>query len=163
MHSFFQVCAFDAPGTEWIRHWILGGRNVSLRPNYPGSTRGNIPGYNLKSHRAKPGALPNLVSRFSRSRGQTPASLAAQSCTWTANKHTTPVGFEPARGDPSGLARRRLDHSAEVWWRSAPPRNYSAHGAKNSVATITTHSPPPLRESTPIMAFARAVTMSRVH
>ena len=67
MHSFFQVCAFDAPGTEWIEHWILGGRNVSLRPNYPGSTIGNIPGYNLKSHRAKSGALSSLVSRFSRS------------------------------------------------------------------------------------------------
>ena len=65
---------------------------------------------------------------FKKQRGQTPASLAAQSCTWTANKHTTPVGFEPARGDPSGLARRRLDHSAEVWWRSAGLRISSPSG-----------------------------------
>ena len=27
---------------------------------------------------------------------------------------TTPVGFEPTRGDPIVLAARRLDHSAEV-------------------------------------------------
>ena len=27
---------------------------------------------------------------------------------------TTPVGFEPTRGDPIGLAGRRLDHSAKV-------------------------------------------------
>ena len=27
---------------------------------------------------------------------------------------TTPVGFEPTRGDPIGLAGRRLSHSAKV-------------------------------------------------
>ena len=27
---------------------------------------------------------------------------------------TTPVGFEPTRGDPIGLAGRRLNHSAKV-------------------------------------------------
>ena len=29
-------------------------------------------------------------------------------------KTTTPAGFEPARGDPIGLAGRRLNHSAKV-------------------------------------------------
>ena len=29
-------------------------------------------------------------------------------------KKTTPVGFEPTRGDPIGLAGRRLNHSAKV-------------------------------------------------
>ena len=104
MHSFFQVCAFDAPGTKWIRHWILRGRNSSFRPNYPGSTRGNIPGYNLKSHRAKPGGLPNLVSRFSRSRGakhqqalQHNRALGPQTNTrhlWVSNpREETPVAW----------------------------------------------------------------------
>ena len=33
---------------------------------------------------------------------------------------TTPVGFEPTRGDPIGLAGRRLSHSAKVSldWRA---------------------------------------------
>ena len=30
------------------------------------------------------------------------------------NKQTTPVGFEPTRGDPIGLAGRRLNRSAKV-------------------------------------------------
>ena len=30
------------------------------------------------------------------------------------NAKTTPVGFEPTRGDPIGLAGRRLNHSAKV-------------------------------------------------
>ena len=30
------------------------------------------------------------------------------------SEKTTPVGFEPTRGDPIGLAGRRLNHSAKV-------------------------------------------------
>ena len=30
------------------------------------------------------------------------------------HQNTTPVGFEPTRGDPIGLAGRRLSHSAKV-------------------------------------------------
>ena len=30
------------------------------------------------------------------------------------NKITTPVGFEPTRAKPNGLAGRRLNHSAKV-------------------------------------------------
>jgi hypothetical protein len=35
---------------------------------------------------------------------------------WVARKQSkpTPVGFEPTRGDPIGLAGRRLNHSAKV-------------------------------------------------
>jgi hypothetical protein len=29
-------------------------------------------------------------------------------------EESTPVGFEPTRGDPIGLAGRRLSHSAKV-------------------------------------------------
>ena len=32
---------------------------------------------------------------------------------------TTPVGFEPTRGDPSGLAGRRLNRSAKVSYAHA--------------------------------------------
>ena len=31
-------------------------------------------------------------------------------------RQATPVGFEPTRGDPIGLAGRRLSHSAKVSW-----------------------------------------------
>ena len=34
--------------------------------------------------------------------------------THCADEQTTPVGFEPTRGDPIGLAGRRLNHSAKV-------------------------------------------------
>ena len=33
---------------------------------------------------------------------------------WAEAKGTTPVGFEPTRGDPIGLAGRRLSRSAKV-------------------------------------------------
>ena len=33
---------------------------------------------------------------------------------WSAQCKTTPVGFEPTRGDPIGLAGRRLNRSAKV-------------------------------------------------
>ena len=33
--------------------------------------------------------------------------------------HATPVGFEPTRGDPIGLAGRRLSHSAKVSYASS--------------------------------------------
>ena len=33
---------------------------------------------------------------------------------WLTNGKATPAGFEPARGDPIGLAGRRLNHSAKV-------------------------------------------------
>ena len=32
----------------------------------------------------------------------------------TGSTNTTPVGFEPTRGDPIGLAGRRLNRSAKV-------------------------------------------------
>ena len=41
-------------------------------------------------------------------------------CVWKfnvaglTNHEATPVGFEPTRGDPIGLAGRRLNHSAKV-------------------------------------------------
>ena len=34
---------------------------------------------------------------------------------------TTPVGFEPTRGDPIGLAGRRLNRSAKVSWAGIVP------------------------------------------
>ena len=35
-------------------------------------------------------------------------------------QRTTPVGFEPTRAEPTGLAGRRLNHSAKVsWWPTA--------------------------------------------
>jgi hypothetical protein len=41
--------------------------------------------------------------------------LAFGSCRWLLRLGTaTPVGFEPTRGDPIGLAGRRLNHSAKV-------------------------------------------------
>ena len=47
---------------------------------------------------------------------------------------TTPVGFEPTRGDPIGLAGRRLNHSAKM---------SSAHVARHMQKYITLqhHSP----------------------
>ena len=35
-------------------------------------------------------------------------------CSGQGSAKTTPVGFEPTRGDPIGLAGRRLSHSAKV-------------------------------------------------
>ena len=32
----------------------------------------------------------------------------------SASANTTPVGFEPTRAEPTGLAGRRLNHSAKV-------------------------------------------------
>ena len=41
--------------------------------------------------------------------------LGSGSCRWHLRLGTaTPVGFEPTRGDPIGLAGRRLNHSAKV-------------------------------------------------
>ena len=37
------------------------------------------------------------------------------------HQQTTPVGFEPTRGDPIGLAGRRLSRSAKVSLQSWPP------------------------------------------
>ncbi len=39
---------------------------------------------------------------------------------------STPVGFEPTRGDPIGLAGRRLSHSAKVSLQSATLCQYSS-------------------------------------
>ena len=39
---------------------------------------------------------------------------ACKECTCRLQHKTTPVGFEPTRGDPIGLAGRRLNHSAKV-------------------------------------------------
>ena len=40
--------------------------------------------------------------------------------------HVTPVGLEPTRGDPIGLAGRRLSHSAKVSTATAEPLKYVA-------------------------------------
>ena len=42
--------------------------------------------------------------------------VLAQACSQGVGHvaQTTPVGFEPTRGDPIGLAGRRLSHSAKV-------------------------------------------------
>ena len=58
---------------------------------------------------------------------------------------TTPVGFEPTRGDPIGLAGRRLNRSAKVsyapastafsestWWRCAQARESQARAPVGS-------------------------------
>ena len=37
----------------------------------------------------------------------------------SARYEATPVGFEPTRGDPIGLAGRRLNHSAKVSFGNA--------------------------------------------
>ena len=39
-------------------------------------------------------------------------------CRQRSNAETTPVGFEPTRGDPIGLAGRRLNRSAKVSLRA---------------------------------------------
>ena len=41
-------------------------------------------------------------------------SKAAQASHVCGHSKSTPVGFEPTRGDPIGLAGRRLNHSAKV-------------------------------------------------
>ncbi len=44
---------------------------------------------------------------------------------------TTPVGFEPTRGDPIGLAGRRLNHSAKVSSaHGQSPRRFCRMGGK---------------------------------
>ena len=47
------------------------------------------------------------------------SASAAQECV------ATPVGFEPTRGDPIGLAGRRLSHSAKVSLAKMCPRSAS--------------------------------------
>ncbi len=44
--------------------------------------------------------------------------------------NSTPVGFEPTRGDPIGLAGRRLNHSAKV---SSADRTHRKHNASNTL------------------------------
>ena len=49
-------------------------------------------------------------------------------CQSNATPKPTPVGFEPTRGDPIGLAGRRLNHSAKVsLTRSAQPHGAHTH------------------------------------
>ena len=43
--------------------------------------------------------------------------------TWSHGGRTTPVGFEPTRGDPIGLAGQRLSRSAKVSLRHAQETN----------------------------------------
>ena len=58
-------------------------------------------------------------------KSQRPRSLQAQGCVSSSpvqqgNLEATPVGFEPTRGDPIGLAGRRLNCSAKVSSNLAP-------------------------------------------
>ena len=48
---------------------------------------------------------------------------------------TTPVGFEPTRGDPIGLAGRRLNHSAKVSYT-----RLLAPSQKPSLAQLAKHA-----------------------
>ena len=45
-------------------------------------------------------------------------------CTYENEKITTPVGFEPTRAKPNGLAGRRLNHSAKVSFHIFNRRGY---------------------------------------
>ena len=42
------------------------------------------------------------------------AGAQAKTQEYIEDRKTTPVGFEPTRGDPIGLAGRRLNRSAKV-------------------------------------------------
>jgi hypothetical protein len=55
-----------------------------------------------------------------------------------ANCKPTPVGFEPTRGDPIGLAGRRLNHSAKV----SVARNTRDHGTRTHTHTHNTTQRP---------------------
>ena len=50
--------------------------------------------------------------------------MPLQTCECTPAGKPTPVGFEPTRGDPIGLAGRRLNHSAKVSLARSPWRQF---------------------------------------
>ena len=50
----------------------------------------------------------------------------------TGSTNTTPVGFEPTRGDPIGLAGRRLSRSAKVSWMLCGEARFSTFGAEKT-------------------------------
>ena len=54
----------------------------------------------------------NLYSLTDRYSSQTQVGVSIEAAQKKIN--TTPVGFEPTRGDPIGLAGRRLNRSAKV-------------------------------------------------
>ena len=65
--------------------------------------------------------------------------LGFGSCRWPLRWGTaTPVGFEPTRGDPIGLAGRRLNHSAKV----SLARSTRNHGTHTHAPPHTTRAPP---------------------
>ena len=69
----------------------------------------------FKGHQGSPGASSELA----RAPGGTQDPLRTREVNLTLTKKrrmnkSTPVGFEPTRGDPIGLAGRRLSHSAKV-------------------------------------------------
>ena len=51
-------------------------------------------------------------------------------------RKSTPVGFEPTRGDPIGLAGRRLDHSAKVSISCKYIKEYAIGEKDNSVLFV---------------------------
>ena len=61
-------------------------------------------------------------------------STLHRAATLTSHFKSTPVGFEPTRGDPIGLASRRLSRSAKV---------SSAQSARQLLAASRTHLPMP--------------------
>ena len=48
----------------------------------------------------------------------------------TGSTNTTPVGFEPTRGDPIGLAGRCLSRSAKVSWMLRGEARFSTFGVE---------------------------------
>ena len=54
------------------------------------------------------------LSKASRASGSHEGGYRAQLRSADAESKSTPVGFEPTRGDPIGLAGRRLSRSAKV-------------------------------------------------
>ena len=57
--------------------------------------------------------------------------------------HATPVGFEPTRGDPIGLAGRRLSHSAKVSMMTSRPH---IHNAPQPIPDSSAQLLPPARQ-----------------
>ena len=84
---------------------------------------------------------------------------------------TTPVGFEPTRGDPIGSASRRLNHSARVSSGNRPilriARSAIVTGATASAARTRTHahtrapSPAPEPMTTPPVVVGARPNVAR--
>ena len=92
-------------------------------------------------HRRSP-ETKSQARRQARVWSQTPSRLISiaqdstlhRAATLTSHFKSTPVGFEPTRGDPIGLAGRRLSRSAKV---------SSAQSARQLLAASRTHLPMP--------------------